>query len=81
MRRLIVTPEADADASEILGYLHREAGARVAESYNLRFQDTKNAWLTCRRAALLDRRSAATHASRSCNPTCLSMITRVVTKP
>jgi len=40
MRRLVVAPEADADASEILGYLHREAGARVAENYNLRFQDT-----------------------------------------
>jgi len=40
MTRLVVTPEADADASEILAYLYREAGARVAQDYNRRFQQT-----------------------------------------
>jgi toxin ParE1/3/4 len=40
MTRLVVTPEADADGIEILAYLHREAGARVAEEYNRRFQNT-----------------------------------------
>jgi plasmid stabilization system protein ParE len=40
MTRLVVTLEADADAIEILDYLHREAGGRVAEFYNHRFQLT-----------------------------------------
>ncbi|MGA2892545.1 MAG: type II toxin-antitoxin system RelE/ParE family toxin [Xanthobacteraceae bacterium] len=40
MTRLVVTPEANADASEILTYLDREAGARIAESYSRRFQQT-----------------------------------------
>jgi toxin ParE1/3/4 len=38
MTRLVVTPEADADASEIITYLHREAGIRVAETYKARFE-------------------------------------------
>jgi toxin ParE1/3/4 len=40
MTRLVVTPEANADSSEILSYLHREAGVRVAEDYGRRFQQT-----------------------------------------
>jgi toxin ParE1/3/4 len=40
MTRLVVTPEADADALEILDYLRQEAGARVAEDYARRFQNT-----------------------------------------
>ena len=39
MTRLVVTPEADADAIDILAYLHREAGPRIAENYSHRFQD------------------------------------------
>jgi toxin ParE1/3/4 len=40
MTRLVVTPEADADGIEIIAYLYREAGVRVAEEYNRRFQHT-----------------------------------------
>jgi plasmid stabilization system protein ParE len=32
MTRLVVTPQADADAIDILAYLHREAGLRVTEN-------------------------------------------------
>jgi toxin ParE1/3/4 len=37
MTRLIVTAEADVDARNILDYLRREAGARVAANYGGRF--------------------------------------------
>jgi toxin ParE1/3/4 len=37
MTRLVVTAEADSDASDILDYLRREAGARVAADYGRRF--------------------------------------------
>ena len=37
MTRLLVTPEAEADINDILDYLHREAGARVAASYGRKF--------------------------------------------
>jgi plasmid stabilization system protein ParE len=40
MTRLIVAPEADDDASEILSYLDREAGPRIAEYYGRRFRHT-----------------------------------------
>jgi plasmid stabilization system protein ParE len=33
MANLVVTDDADADLEEILAYLEREAGPRVAESY------------------------------------------------
>ncbi len=33
MTRLVVTEDADADLEEILNYLEREAGPRVAEAY------------------------------------------------
>ena len=33
MTRLVVTEDADADLEEILNYLEREAGVRVAETY------------------------------------------------
>jgi toxin ParE1/3/4 len=37
MTRLLVTPEAEADINDILDYLHKEAGARVAVSYGHKF--------------------------------------------
>jgi plasmid stabilization system protein ParE len=37
MTRLLVTAEADADASQILSYLEREAGPRIADDYERRF--------------------------------------------
>jgi toxin ParE1/3/4 len=40
MTRLVVTSDADHDAINIVAYLHREAGPRVAEDYGHRFQDT-----------------------------------------
>jgi toxin ParE1/3/4 len=33
MANLVVTDDADADLEEILSYLEREAGSRVAETY------------------------------------------------
>jgi plasmid stabilization system protein ParE len=38
MTRLVVTSDAEADLDEILDYLKREAGARVAESYGRKFR-------------------------------------------
>ena len=40
MTRLVATAEADADASDILAYLDREAGAGVAADYGRRFRLT-----------------------------------------
>jgi toxin ParE1/3/4 len=37
MTRLVVTEDADADLEEILNYLEREAGPRVAEAYGHKF--------------------------------------------
>ena len=38
MTRLVVTADAEADLDEILDYLEREAGPRVAEDYGRRFR-------------------------------------------
>jgi toxin ParE1/3/4 len=40
MTRLFVTADAEADTSEILAYLAREAGHLVAEDYGGRFRTT-----------------------------------------
>ena len=40
MTRLVVTADAEADTSDILSYLDREAGAQVAERYAQRFRAT-----------------------------------------
>jgi toxin ParE1/3/4 len=40
MTRLVVTAEADADADDILDYLRREAGPRIAADYGRRFRVT-----------------------------------------
>ena len=40
MTRLVATAEADADASDILAYLDRQAGAGVAADYGRRFRLT-----------------------------------------
>ena len=40
MTRLIVSSTAEADTTEILEYLEREAGARVAADYGRRFRLT-----------------------------------------
>ncbi len=40
MTRLVVTADAEADTSEILAYLAREAGHLVAENYGRRFRMT-----------------------------------------
>lgn len=37
MTRLVVTEDADADIEEVLAYLEREAGPRVAEDYGRKF--------------------------------------------
>ena len=39
MTRLVVTEDADTDLTEILVYLEREAGARVAEAYGCKIGD------------------------------------------
>jgi toxin ParE1/3/4 len=38
MTRLVVTADAEADTSEILTYLARKAGHRVADNYGRRFR-------------------------------------------
>jgi len=38
MTRLVVSADAEADLDEILDYLEREAGARVAENYGRKFR-------------------------------------------
>src|SRR5439155_16372561 len=40
MTRLVLTDNAKADTAEILDYLAREAGARVAEDFGRRFRAT-----------------------------------------
>ncbi|HEX4043041.1 MAG TPA: type II toxin-antitoxin system RelE/ParE family toxin [Xanthobacteraceae bacterium] len=40
MTHLVVTPQADADASTILAYLNSQAGSRVAETFARRFRET-----------------------------------------
>jgi toxin ParE1/3/4 len=40
MTRLVVTRPAEADTFEILAYLEREAGPRVAADYGRRFRQT-----------------------------------------
>ena len=40
MTRLLVTAEAETDINDILDYLHREAGVRVAVSYGRKFAAT-----------------------------------------
>jgi len=37
MTRLVVTTDADADFTDVVAYLQREAGARVAAHYSRRF--------------------------------------------
>jgi toxin ParE1/3/4 len=39
MTRLVVTADADVDTGEILDYLTREAGWRVADEYGQRFRE------------------------------------------
>jgi len=40
MTRLLVTADAEADTSDILYYVAREAGQRIAEEYGRRFYRT-----------------------------------------
>jgi len=40
MTRFVLTDSAKADTAEIIDYLAREAGARVAEDYGRRFRTT-----------------------------------------
>jgi plasmid stabilization system protein ParE len=38
MTRLVVTADAETDTNDILEYLEREAGSRIAEDYGRRFR-------------------------------------------
>jgi plasmid stabilization system protein ParE len=38
MTRLVVTADAETDTDDILEYLEREAGSRIAEDYGRRFR-------------------------------------------
>lgn len=38
MTRLVVTTDAESDTSDILDYLEREAGPRIAEDFGRRFR-------------------------------------------
>jgi toxin ParE1/3/4 len=40
MTRLVVTTDAEADISDVLNYLHGEAGATVANAYGRKFATT-----------------------------------------
>jgi plasmid stabilization system protein ParE len=44
MANLVVTEDADGDLEEILAYLEREAGPRVAENYGRKIGDCLAAW-------------------------------------